>query len=300
MTTENLSEHPDPATDNEGRYTIGEVTRLTGLGAERLRAWERRYEAVRPIRQPNGYRLYSAAQVALLRAYAKLIAVEGARISDLAALPRAEVIDRATQAAAGGDPVLDLLGLAESLDRVGLASRLDREIGRLGLAAFTKEIAWPFATLLGDRWATGKVPVGVEHMASDVVIPAYKQRLGRRCEAGPLVLGATMPGERHEWGILGALAIIEDRGFQVNYLGPDLPFQDAVDAAWKLRPAYLGLSVSDRDLLRSHAKAVRTLGKGLPPGTELVFGGLGAERSRRWLGGLGYGVGLEAVRGARA
>lgn len=285
-----------PAPDTEGRYAIGEVTRLTGLGAERLRAWERRYEAVRPVRQPNGYRLYSAAQVALLRAYARLIEAEGVRISELAELPRQEVIERATSVATGGDPVLDLLGLAESLDRPGLAARLDREIAQRGLAGFTEQLAWPFATLLGDRWAAGKVSVGVEHLASDVVIPAYKQRLGNRGGEGPLVLGATMPGERHEWGILGVLAVLEARGFRVEYLGSDLPFQDAVDAAWKLRPAYLGLSVSDRELFRSHTKAVRRLGEALPPETTLVFGGLGADRSRRRLSGWGYGVGIDAVR----
>ncbi len=297
MTSPDTSNPPiGPAPDTRGRYAIGEVTRLTGLGAERLRAWERRYEAVRPVRQPNGYRLYSAAQVALLRAYARLIDAGGIRISELAELPREEVIERATKAAAGGDPVLDLLGLAESLDRAGLTARLDQEISRLGLAGFTEQLAWPFATLLGDRWAAGKVSVGVEHLASDVVIPAYKQRLGSRAGEGPLVLGATLPGERHEWGILGVLALLEARGFRVEYLGPDLPFQDAVDAAWKLRPAFLGLSISDRDLLRSHFRTVRKLGEAMPPETVLVFGGQGAERNRRRLKGWGYGVGLDAVR----
>ncbi|HTG50704.1 MAG TPA: MerR family transcriptional regulator, partial [Gemmatimonadales bacterium] len=53
-------------------YEIHEVARLTGLAPARLRAWERRYEVVRPRRLPNGYRVYTGEQVALLRAYARL------------------------------------------------------------------------------------------------------------------------------------------------------------------------------------------------------------------------------------
>ena len=67
-------------------YRILEVSELTGLEPDRLRAWERRYAAVRPARQPNGYRAYSAEQVALLGAYARLIE-GGERIGDLVRRP---------------------------------------------------------------------------------------------------------------------------------------------------------------------------------------------------------------------
>ncbi|HEU5169856.1 MAG TPA: MerR family transcriptional regulator [Gemmatimonadales bacterium] len=56
----------------ERTYEIHEVAELTGLAPARLRAWERRYEIVRPCRMPNRYRAYSADQVALLRAFRRL------------------------------------------------------------------------------------------------------------------------------------------------------------------------------------------------------------------------------------
>ena len=62
-----------PVTGPERTYEIHEVAQLTGLAAARLRAWERRYEVVRPRRLSNGYRAYTADQVALLRAFARLI-----------------------------------------------------------------------------------------------------------------------------------------------------------------------------------------------------------------------------------
>ena len=47
-------------------YKIGAVSRITGIGSENLRAWERRYEAVIPSRSDSGDRLYSRDDVAKL------------------------------------------------------------------------------------------------------------------------------------------------------------------------------------------------------------------------------------------
>ena len=79
------------------------MAELTGLAAARLRAWERRYEVVRPRRMPNGYRAYTADQVALLRAYARLID-HGERIGDLAERPREDVLAQALSRTLDGSP----------------------------------------------------------------------------------------------------------------------------------------------------------------------------------------------------
>lgn len=41
------------------QYKIGAVSKITGIGTETLRAWERRYEAVIPERSDSGDRVYS-------------------------------------------------------------------------------------------------------------------------------------------------------------------------------------------------------------------------------------------------
>ena len=48
------------------KYPIRTVSKMTGLGIDTLRAWERRYDAVRPHRDDRG-RLYSDADVQRLR-----------------------------------------------------------------------------------------------------------------------------------------------------------------------------------------------------------------------------------------
>lgn len=55
-------------------YTIGHAARLTGVPSATIRAWERRYGLVRPVRTDGGYRLYDEQGLQLLRAMAALVA----------------------------------------------------------------------------------------------------------------------------------------------------------------------------------------------------------------------------------
>ena len=48
------------------RHPIQVVVRRTGLTADVLRAWERRYGVVSPKRTPSGYRLYDDQAIATL------------------------------------------------------------------------------------------------------------------------------------------------------------------------------------------------------------------------------------------
>lgn len=55
------------------RYTVKQVSGLTGVAADRLRAWERRYGVVEPGRSESRYRLYDDVDVARLRRMAELV-----------------------------------------------------------------------------------------------------------------------------------------------------------------------------------------------------------------------------------
>ena len=53
--------------DHSGSYRIGTVSRITGVDTHTLRAWERRYGALRPTRTDRGTRLYDDDQVHRVR-----------------------------------------------------------------------------------------------------------------------------------------------------------------------------------------------------------------------------------------
>jgi MerR family transcriptional regulator, light-induced transcriptional regulator len=55
------------------RYTVKQVSQLTGISTDLLRAWERRYGVVTPHRTASRYRLYGDDDVVRLRRMAELV-----------------------------------------------------------------------------------------------------------------------------------------------------------------------------------------------------------------------------------
>jgi len=57
-----MPETPSPAEEN-GLYPIRAVAQMTGINPITLRAWERRYGLIQPVRTESGHRLYSKRDV---------------------------------------------------------------------------------------------------------------------------------------------------------------------------------------------------------------------------------------------
>jgi DNA-binding transcriptional MerR regulator len=57
----------EPSKDQQALYPIREVSRLTGIKPITLRAWERRYGLVEPVRTASGHRLYTENHLAIIK-----------------------------------------------------------------------------------------------------------------------------------------------------------------------------------------------------------------------------------------
>jgi DNA-binding transcriptional MerR regulator len=276
-------------------YEIHEVAELTGLAAARLRAWERRYEVVRPRRMPNGYRAYTGDQVALLRAFARLIG-EGERIGELAERPREEVLARARSRTLDGSPHGALLDAIRELDRDRLEAQVAEQLALRGLRGFAMDVALPLARSIGETWAMGELPIAAEHMASEVIVHALKGGLRHPRGEGPLLVCACIAGECHEWGFLCTLAGVQEQGWRIHYLGADLPVDQIVGAAWKLAPRAVALSASDPATVRASLPALAALPAKLPPGTMAAIGGSGVDAHAGRLRNSGYKMGPDVFK----
>src|SRR5215208_7796204 len=74
-----------PAMSNDTPLRIGELSRRAGVSPELLRAWERRYDLLRPTRSPGGLRLYSLDDLERVRLMSRHIA-DGLAAREAAAL----------------------------------------------------------------------------------------------------------------------------------------------------------------------------------------------------------------------
>ena len=276
------------------RYEIREVAELTGLAPARLRAWERRYEVVRPSRQPNRYRTYSVEQVALLRAFARLCEA-GERIGDLVHESRESVIARAEGRATDNSPLSALLQAVKRLDRDEFSRLLDEHARGRTPVQLGREIILPLGEVIGDLWALGKLTVAAEHLASEVVVARLKAGLVDGGGAGPVIQAATLPDEHHEWGFLVTLLELKAAGWRVQYLGANLPLKDLADASWTIVPSIVALSAADPAIVELRLPELRKLPRLLPPGTLVVVGGQGTDGTAAKLRRAGLRVGLESI-----
>src|SRR5687767_9874142 len=119
------------------QYPIRAVARLTGLSLDTLRAWERRYHVVTPLRDHRG-RLYDDRDVERLKQLARLVA-EGHAIGSIATLPPAalgRLVDRQSSSAprAAATAAVDITTLVRAMkqyDLPAVESMLNRQAALL-------------------------------------------------------------------------------------------------------------------------------------------------------------------------
>lgn len=293
--------------DTRPRHPIRVVAQRTGLSPDVLRVWERRYGAVEPGRGPGGQRLYSDADIARLRLLTRATGA-GRSIGSVASAPTDELAALVADDAANSAPmppaepperevdagVVDAsLTLARALDQPGLDSILRRAAAAVGVERFLEEVAAPVLRKLGDEWHAGRLSPAQEHLASSVVeniIGDVMLRL-QGPPGAPRIVIATPAGERHAIGAASAGAMAATAGWQVVYLGADLPAAEIAAAAASSNARLIAVSVVhvlERDALVNELRELRRL---VPPTVPVWAGGPGAISLAAELDKLGVKVG---------
>jgi DNA-binding transcriptional MerR regulator len=271
----------DPLTagGDQPTYSLGAVCRLTGLSEHVLRAWERRYGAVRPLRTPGGTRRYREADVTRLQLLRSAVAA-GHSIGEVARLEESELARRValTPRTSAPPPIEPILDAIEQLDGDEVERLLGAQLSALGPARFVRSVAAPLLVEVGDRWHAGRLAIASEHMASSLLRNLLGACLRRPASAAhaPPVLFTTPPGERHELGTLMAAVTAVDAGGHPIFLGSDLPVAEVAGAVASLGAAAVALGVCHRNGEDLSAALVR-MRAAIPAGVELWVGGPGSE-----------------------
>ncbi len=208
-------------------YTIKQAAARSGVGVSLLRAWERRYGVVSPTRTAGGYRLYDDDAITRLRSMRQLVdggwAASQAAEAVLAGLTEPPVPPPSTVAAHAD--VEAFLTAVASYDTVGIDSVLDAFFSRGSFEAVVDDLVLPAVAALGHAWASGRIDVAAEHLASATVQRrlAALFDLGGAPGVGATVVVGLPPGCRHEIGTLAFAVALRRQGVNVLYLGPDVP-----------------------------------------------------------------------------
>jgi MerR family transcriptional regulator, light-induced transcriptional regulator len=270
--------------------SIRVVTNRTGIAADTLRVWERRYGFPKPSHREGGSRVYSEDDIARLKLLTRAISA-GFRPGEVVPLPLEELERVVARSEEGATPGPERRIESESLVSVDsvLAAVAEEDVPRmrlelrvaavaLGPKRFVTEVAHPLAVRLGELWERGELEVRHEHLATAALTTQLRLLLGAldEGERAPVVLLATLPGETHVLGLeMVAVYLAASRGAP-RLLGADTPSDQIVASARTMRVDAVGLSISAASDLGAAEKAVRGLRAALPPSTPLWVGGEGS------------------------
>src|SRR5512135_2774657 len=233
-------------------YNLKAVLRETGIAADTLRAWERRYGLPMPQRTAGGHRLYSQHDIHLIK-WLQARQAEGLSIS--------RAVKRWNEMAASGDDPLEKAWEMETQGLAGAHSNLDAacEEWLAACLAFDESTAertlnqafalYPVETVIthvmlqglrevGIRWHEGKATVQQEHFMSSLAM----RRLDTLVAATPApgrpaaIILACPPAELHSLPLLYLNVMLRRRGHNVVFLGADVPTEHLEDTIRTVNP----------------------------------------------------------------
>ena len=224
-------------------FNLGVVLRETGIKADTLRAWERRYGFPTPERTSGGHRLYTQREIETVK-WLHARQDEGLRISRAVELWRSFEADgkdpleelaypsyvSATRLPAG-DGIEELksawVEACKSFDEGRAEGILNQAFALYPPEAVCLDLLATALAEIGDGWYATEITVQQEHFASELatrrVESLISTSLPPTLPGGILVL--CPPGEGHTFSPLLITLLIRSRRLEATFLGANVPVE---------------------------------------------------------------------------
>jgi DNA-binding transcriptional MerR regulator len=262
---------------------IGELSRRLGVSDHVLRAWERRYGVLRPVRSTGGFRLYSEAdldRVRRMQAHLSegLSAAEAARaaIDEDRPAPASRDTGDLLRHDGSADPVEALALALDEFDEPTAHAVLDRLLSTLTVESVLRDVVLPYLHDLGERWQRQTASVAQEHFATNLI----RGRLASLARGwghghGPRAVLACAPGELHDLALLAFGIVLNRNGWRIEYFGASTPVDDLIRRAGAERPDLVVLAAARAERLDGLIEDLTRLARIAP----LALAGAGADRA---------------------
>ena len=275
----------------DSSFPIQAVAERTGLTPHVIRAWERRYGAIKPERSPGKHRLYSEAEIERLVILNRAVR-SGHSIGKIATLPTADLsalianhpaperVEIAPGLEDAGAALRDeAIAAVRHFDSTGLEATLRRALVSLGHQGLLKLAVAPLAQEVGDRWRSGDLTAAHEHFFT-AAMKAFLGDVTRQLTTpvhAPRIIVTTPAGQLHELGALMAAATATNLGWRAIYLGANLPSHEIAGAVLRNEATAVALSIvypEDDPLL---PRELTDLAGALPSSVRILAGGRAAR-----------------------
>jgi len=244
------------------QHPIQVVARRTGLSADVIRAWERRYKAVTPQRAANSRRLYSDIDVEKLGLLRRATSA-GRRIGDIAN----QTIDELYKLVENDDSAAALARnipserpntgsvmehFEECLDAINqmqpsaLKASLVKAANTLGIPFLLEDLLRPLIAYIRDECRRGNMRLSQERMAT-AMVRSYMCTLtaSEKAHDRNYNLVVTTPmGQQYDLIALRMAVAANSYGWNSIYLGTELPADEIVYACAQTRASAVALGIA--------------------------------------------------------
>ena len=278
-------------------YNIKAVVQATDISPSTLRAWERRYQIFSPKRSEGGYRLYSEQDIAIIQ-WLKAQINAGMSIRQAASwltnlteqnehlahsiLPNSKQTDSQYYTDGSADSIDYIAYLQKELLNSLLTFDEDKaeKIISECFSLYPVEIIGEnlFSAILyeiGDRWHRGDLSITMEHYITSYLMQrlAAILRTTPNADTRPLLWVGCVHEELHEIGPLLLCIYLRRAGYQVRYLGANLPIDDFATQITFNNPDMILLSASTLKAVSNLTQMVNKINKTTTVSPIVVYGG---------------------------
>lgn len=239
-----------------GKYNIKAISNLVGILPGTLRAWERRYNIISPVRNEAGHRLYTEEHVYILKWLVQKVN-EGFTIGQAINLYETKnhksSKDQSLTENLQSDHLVNQIVLALSSFEEGEAHNFINEAFSLySVDKVLFKIISKVFIIIGDKWRNGEITSAHEHFATSFL----RTRLGMiyqnlpNNKHLPKLIAVCGPDEKHELGLLIFTIYLRRIGFQVIYLGASIDSGDLDQVIEEVNPAGFIISCTLKENLK--------------------------------------------------
>ncbi|MDG0057582.1 MerR family transcriptional regulator [Priestia sp. P5] len=233
---------------HEGKYNIKAISNMVGIQPGTLRAWERRYQILNPVRNESGHRLYTEEDLRKLKWLTEKVS-GGFTISQAVSLLETESSTVGTFEEEGEvdspQKIRDeLLTMLLSFEEGKAQDLINHAFSLYSVEKVVIDILGSLLVTVGDMWEKGQITSAHEHYTTQVLKTRISMIFYSLPSNGllPKAIAVCGPNETHEVGLLVFTLFLRRKGFEVIYLGSSIEDKDVELIIKEVDPTFLFMS----------------------------------------------------------
>ena len=257
-------------------YNIDQFSKITGINKLLLRTWENRYEFLKAPRSKTKIRIYSD-DLLIQALNTKLLINNGYKISYISNQNQEKIQQLVHNVKQSADSNVKehiyLNRMIESgikYNTVLFNETYNEGVNNLGIVVFYKKVMLPTFAKIGLFWLTYRMNPGQEHFLSEL----FKQKIMSAIDCTEMSPKKTKtrllflpPNEYHEIGLLFSKLLLQKHGFNVIYLGANVPLNCVSEITKKKKIdniLYFSISNLSKNSLKKTVQRLNTDCKKIP------------------------------------